>query len=157
MAHGGGPLGAVGHHRIDHLIADRSKKARLPIILEPCRIKSVNQLLSSGVRDGADLIHQRRSECPQGFDKSFSFGECSTVANDDPHDWSSVRQANKDYPGSHLVRRRNRELAVELEDLRCLLERIRHDATQHRADCMELILEGGDDAKVPATTPYAPE
>src|ERR1700737_4673603 len=28
---------------------------------------------------------------------------------------------------------------------------------QHRADRVELVLEGGGDAKVPATTPYTPE
>src|SRR5207302_3564296 len=157
VAHRRGRLGTVAHHYIDRLITDCFKKARLPVILEPKGIKSIDQLLSSRVRDGADLIHQQRSESPQGFNKSFSFGECSTVANDDPHDWSSVRQANEDNAGSHLVRRRNRELAVELEDLLCLLERIRHDATQHRADCMELVIERGGDAKVSATAPDAPE
>jgi hypothetical protein len=31
------------------------------------------------------------------------------------------------------------------------------DAGQHRADPMELVFEGGDDAKVPAAAPHAPE
>ena len=49
------------------------------------------------------------------------------------------------------------ELAVEREDRLGLLERMDHDTGQHRADGMELVLEGGDHAKVPAATPHAPE
>jgi hypothetical protein len=49
------------------------------------------------------------------------------------------------------------ELAVKCEDVSCLLEGIEHHATQHQgADRMELVLEGGDDAKVPAAS-HAPE
>ena len=83
--------------------------------------------------------------------------EWPVVADDDPRDRGAIRQGNADRPGGQFVRGRTRELAVEREDRLGLLERMDHDTSQHRADGMELVLEGSDHAKVPAATPHAPE
>jgi hypothetical protein len=48
-------------------------------------------------------------------------------------------------------------LPLECEDCLGVLERMDDDTGQYRADPMELVLEGGDDAKVSAATPQAPE
>src|ERR1700739_242290 len=109
MAHRRGPLGAVSHHDLDRLIADRFKKARLPVVLQPKRIKCIDQLFSSRVRDRTDLINQQRTECPQGFDNSFSVRERSTVTNNDPHDRSSV------WPQIHCGQSRRKRTMRELE------------------------------------------
>jgi hypothetical protein len=48
-------------------------------------------------------------------------------------------------------------LPLECEDCLGVLERMDDDTGQYRADPMELVLEGCDDAKVSAATPQAPE
>jgi hypothetical protein len=46
---------------------------------------------------------------------------------------------------------------VKLQHGFCLRKGIDQHPAQHRADGMELVLEGGHDTKVPAAAPHAPE
>ena len=133
------------------------RKLAFQYCLEPRRIEGVDQLLGRRVRHEADLVRQRRAERSEGFEDPFPCLEWPVVADDDPRDRGAIRQGNADRPGGQFVRGRPGELAVEREDRLGLLERMDHDTGQHRADRMELVLEGGDDAKVPAATPHAPE
>src|SRR5712692_279766 len=157
MSHWRGPLCAVGHHGVDHLVADVFEETRLPVVLEPRWIKGVEQLLGCGVGDGADLVHQRWAEYPEGFQESFSLRERPSVADADTRDSGAVRQGNKDETRGHLVGGRPGEVAEELEDLLCLFKRISDYTPQNLADGVELILERGHDTKVPTAAPQGPE
>src|SRR5713226_1747949 len=149
MAHWRGPLCAVSHHDVDHIVADVFEETRLPVVLEPRWIKGVEQLLGRRVGDGADLVHQRWAENPEGFYEPFPFRERPAVADDDTHDSGTVRQGNEDDTRGHLVGGPTGEVAEELEGFLCLFKRIGDYTPQNLADRGELILEGGRDTKVP--------
>src|SRR5262245_32773278 len=99
MADGRGPNRAVGHNGVDRHVADRLEEARLEVLLAPRRIEGINELLRRRVRDGTDLVRQRRAEGSERSQETFAFFDWAAVADGDSYDRSAIRQGNEDRPG----------------------------------------------------------
>jgi hypothetical protein len=62
MTHRRGWRRAVRDHGVDRLVADLVKKARLPVVLDPGRVRGVEHRLDGRVGRRPELIDERRVE-----------------------------------------------------------------------------------------------
>src|SRR5579862_659897 len=157
MAHLRGTFCTVSLHRIDYAVVDFFEETRLPVVLEPGRIETVDKFLCSRIRDGSDLINQDGAESSKRFHDTLAFLDWPVVTERNTYDRSSVGQGNQNNARSQLVRCFNRQIAKESEDFFGLVERVSDQTGQHGANGMKLILHRRDHTEIPAAAAQTPE
>ena len=148
----------MGYHGVDSASADIVDEMGLDVVVAASGGQGCEDLLGRGVGHGLDVVSQGRAKFPDWPQDLLPFLERPAVAHrHDAHFGSVVGGAQAAY-GVQLIGALPGEVAVEPQVLFGLRKGVEQHARQHhRTHGMELVLKGGDHAKVAAAAPDAPE
>src|SRR5262245_3978927 len=158
----------MSHKGLDGGVTEGWHVVGLPIVVEAMRNTAVKESLMRSVSDGADEVHQGRTEGSKRSEYPLTFfharagiagGEYDDGTAVDvlgqPWVWRGLPQGNKH---RELIRDLRDVVAVKPEDLQGPLGGVhQHSSQDLRPDGMEMVLERRDDAEVPAATADTPE
>ena len=140
---------------------------RFPVVSEAGGEKGVKGALPHHIGLRSHMFTKDLCEAPNGSDQFLALGGIPSIKDSEHDDFLSVDfswqkwqgwRLSQDYPNAQVVRHVFDELSVFFQDRLGFVEGENNQSAEHsRTNGMQLELEGGDDAKVPAATADAPE